>query len=329
MSVAAVTTDAHRTMPRFAFDDAWPRSIPGLAIGDVGGVAVDEDDRVYVFHRGEHPMLVFDRAGHLLDAWGDGVFTSPHGLHYGWDGQLYCTDDGDHTVRRFDRRGRMTLEMGVRGRSSGFMSGDPFNRCTHCALTRSGEIVVTDGYRNARMHRYSSRGELLQSWGRSGVSPGEFHVPHNVVCDHHDTLYVADRENHRIQRFDTHGGFVDAWHDLHRPMALALWTEDGSTRADCYVGEAAPLFNADFPGLGPRISVLDADGRLVGRFGDVGYGHAADRFVAPHGIALDSSGNVYVGEVARLAWTFLRPGEPVPEGLRTLRRLRRVEGRAS
>ena len=309
---------------QFRFDDAWPVVPEGIRLGDVGGVAVDKADNVYVFNRGSVPMLVFNRAGTLIARWGEGIFTSPHGVHYGHDGYLYCTDDGDHTVRKFDTAGRLLLQISIPGQPSGFMSGQPFNRCTHTALSPTGDIYVTDGYRNACVHCFSAQGAFLRSWGESGSSPGQFYVPHNVVCDREGTVYVADRENHRIQRFDGEGRYLGQWNNLHRPMALWLHDLQRGEAPSVYVGEAPPSFNSQFPHLGPRISILDMQGELQGRFGDVGFGHAPDRFMAPHGIALDSHGDVYVGEVAHAAWPSLYPGQPVPTDLRTLRKLVRV-----
>lgn len=306
----------------YRFDTAWPRLAGDLRLGDVGGVAVDQQDNIYVFHRGRVPMLVFRPDGTCVDGWGEGLFTSPHGLHYGWDGCLYCTDDGDHTVRKFTPGGKLLLEIGIPGKPAPFMSQKPFNRCTHTALSPQGEIYVTDGYRNACVHCFSSEGNHLRTWGDSGSGPGEFYVPHNIVCDEAGVLYVADRENHRIQRFDGQGTYLGEWHNLHRPMALWLHSMDqGSGAARFYVGEAGPLFNRYFPGLGPRVSILSADGAVLERIGDVGFGHAPDRFMAPHGLAVDSAGNIYVGEVAHAAWPTLYPEEPIPPDLRTLRKL--------
>jgi NHL repeat len=308
----------------YAFVDDWCKLPAGWRIGDVGGVAVDAQDLVYVFNRGAHPMLVFDPRGDLVDSWGEGAFTSPHGVHLGWDGFLYCTDDGDHTVRKFDLRGQLHMEIGVPGKPSAFMSGEPFNRCTHAALSPSGDIYVSDGYRNACVHCFSARGDLLRTWGESGSMPGQFYVPHNIACDEAGIVYVADRENHRVQLFDAAGQWQSQWNDLHRPMALWLERGQKDRAARMYVGEAGPSYNTSFPNLGPRISVIDTSGRLLARFGDIGYGHAADRFIAPHGIAVDSRGDIYVGEVAHAAWPTLYPGQPAPADLRTLRKLRRV-----
>lgn len=314
---------------QYEFVDGWARLPAGWRLGDVGGVAVDAQDRVYVFHRGEHPLLVFSAEGDLLDAWGDGIFTSPHGLDCGHDGFLYCTDDGDHTVRKFDTSGRLQLEIGVAGVPTAFLSGQPFNRCTHTALAADGRIFVSDGYRNACVHCYSAAGEHLKTWGESGCLPGQFQVPHNLVCDGADTLFVADRENHRIQLFDLNGRWLSQWNNLCRPMALALGRHEGQAHALMYVGEAGPSFNAKFTNLGPRISILDTQGRLLARIGHGGYGHAPDRFMAPHGIAVDSRGDIYVGEVSHAAWKVLHPNEPAPEDLRCLRKLRRVGRHAS
>ncbi|MGE0800116.1 MAG: hypothetical protein AB7O55_17495, partial [Lautropia sp.] len=175
----------------FAYDvQDWARLPDEVVLGDVGGVAVDSADRVYVFNRGPHPMLVFDRDGTLLRSWGHGLFSRPHGLAVGPDDTLWCTDDGDHTVRQCTPDGRVLLELGVPGRPAAAMSGRPFNRCTHTALSPRGEIYVTDGYGNACVHKFAPDGRLLSSWGRPGIGPGEFNVPHNICCDREGRVYV-------------------------------------------------------------------------------------------------------------------------------------------
>ena len=110
-------------------------------------MAVDSQDRVYVFNRGEHPMMVFDRDGNLLNSWGEDLFHRAHGLHVGPDQTLYCTDDGDHTVRKCTLGGKVLLEIGIPGRPSAFMSGEPFNRCTHTALSPISTSMSPTGTR--------------------------------------------------------------------------------------------------------------------------------------------------------------------------------------
>ena len=135
-------------------------------------------DQVYVFNRGEHPMIVFDRDGNFLRSWGEATFPRAHGLFIDADDTLYCTDDGGHFVRKCTTDGRVLLEIGVPGKPAPFMSGLPFHRCTHTALSPTGDIYVSDGYGNARVHKYSPDGKLLFSWGEPGTDPGQIGRAH-------------------------------------------------------------------------------------------------------------------------------------------------------
>jgi DNA-binding beta-propeller fold protein YncE len=306
----------------FAYEvqQGWEELPEGWSLNEVAAVAVDRHDQVYVFNRGAHPMVVFDSRGRFVRSWGEGLFQRPHGLHVGHDDAIYCTDDGDHTVRKCSPEGRVLLTIGVPGSASRFMSGQPFNRCTHSALAPNGEIYISDGYANACVHRFSPDGRLLQTWGQSGCAEGEFYIPHNVCCDEDGWVYVADRENHRIQVFDRRGRYETQWHNLHRPCALCM----GNFRqARWYVGEAGPALapTLQFPGLGPRISILSHTGDVLARIGREPAGVDAGHFVAPHGIAVDSTGAIYVGEVSQTAWPAMFPHEPRPAALPTLHKL--------
>ena len=301
--------------------EGWGRLPDGWRFEDVAAVAIDAEDRVYVFNRGEHPMIVFDRAGNFLRSWGEGVFNHPHGLDIGRDGAIYCTDDGDHTVRKFDLDGRLLLEIGIPGRPSPRMSSRPFCRCTHTALSPRGDIYVSDGYGNACIHKFSPDGKLLKTWGELGSRPGQFFLPHNLVCDSEGWVYVADRENHRIQVFDGEGNYETQWNNLVRPCAVCMGREATPL---FYVGEAGPAPTVGFPGLGPRLSIFDGQGELVARVGDIDAGIGPGRFIAPHGIATDSAGDICIGEVSYSAWPAVFPGEPRPEMIPTLHRLRKL-----
>ena len=204
------------------------------------------------------------------------------------------------------------------------MSGDPFCRCTHTALSPDGDIYVSDGYWNARVHKYSPDGELLFSWGRPGTDPGEFNLPHNITCDADGWVYVADRENMRIQVFDGNGRFETEWHGVHRPSGL--FTAPDSL---CYVGEAGPVydFNREAPNLGPRVSIWTGRGELVSRLQlNPSAGTDPGQFLSPHGIAVDSRGDIYVGEVAATSWPLRFPGRERPANVRALHKLARVAG---
>ena len=221
----------------YAVDDTWGRLPDGWSFKEVGAVGVDRNDNVYVFNRGEHPVIVFDREGNFLRSWGEGFFKRAHGLHVGPDDSLYLTDDGDHTVRKCTLDGKVLLTLGIPGKPSPYMSGLPFHQCTHTALAPNGDIYVSDGYGNARVHKFSPDGKLLFSWGESGSDPGQFNLVHNITCDPDGWVYVADRENHRVQVFDGNGTFEAQWHNLHRPCGLCMAP---GRKPLCYIGEAWP-----------------------------------------------------------------------------------------
>ena len=303
--------------------EAWEQLPPEIVLGDVAGIAVDSKDRVYLFNRGAHPVVVLNREGQFLSSWGQGVFSNAHGASIGPDDCLYLTDNGDHTVRKFTPDGKMLLEIGVPGQPAPFMSGEPFCRCTHTALSPTGDIYVSDGYWNARVHKFSPDGKLIKSWGKPGTGPGEFNLPHNIACDAVGQVYVADRENHRIQVFDGEGNYLRQINNLHRPCGLAI------TKGACpclLVGDLGPYLavNRATPNLGPRLSIVSNDGTLINRLGHEKPSTEPGSFVAPHGVALDSHGDLYVGEVIANDWHQLFPDTPRPDHLRRMQKFRRV-----
>ena len=308
---------------RYEVKADWGKLPDGWELNDVAAVAVDKKDQVYVFNRGAHPMIVFDRQGNFLRSWGEGLFKRAHGVHIGPDEHLYCTDDGDHTVRKCTLEGKVVLTIGIPGKPAPYVSGEPFNRCTHTALSPRGDIFVSDGYGNARVHKYSPDGKLLLSWGEPGCDPGQFNIPHNICADPDGWVYVADRENHRVQVFDVNGKYQTQWNNMHRPCGLCAAQ---GRQPLFYIGELGPTMpvNREIPNLGPRISIVNHEGKLVGRVGDIRAGQELNQFIAPHGLAIDSRGDLYVGEVSYTAWSQVYPGTEPPRGLRSLRKLVRV-----
>ena len=306
----------------------WAKLPKEIVLGDVAAIAVDRNDRVYLFNRGDDPMVVLDREGNFIESWGRGVFRNPHGLHIGPDDAIYCTDDGDHTVRKCTLGGKVLLEIGTPGKPAPFMSGIPFCRCCHTALSHDGSIFVADGYGNACVHKYDPAGRLLFSWGSPGTEPGQFNVPHNICCDADGWLYVADRENHRIQVFDQKGKYQAQVSNLHRPSALML---QGGSAPEFWIGEIGPYLNTNrrTPNLGPRITVMDHKGAVLSRLGVIpSAGNGPGQFLSPHGLAMDSHGDLYVGEVSSRAWPSLFPDQPPPADLRRFQKFERVRPRA-
>jgi DNA-binding beta-propeller fold protein YncE len=309
---------------RFAITNDWAKVPPGMEWREVGSVTVDDKDRVYVFNRGPHPVMVFDREGNFLKSWGEGVFRNAHGAEFAADGTLYLTDDFDSTVRQCTVDGKVLRTFGVPEKPAPFMSGLPFNRCTHTAHAPNGDLFVCDGYHNARIHKYSPDGKLLLSWGEPGTEPGQFNVPHNICCDADGWVYVADRESHRVQVFDANGRYEAQWNNLHRPSGLYM--PRGKCPV-CYIGECGPVLpvNRAWPNLGPRVSIVDNTGKLLARFGRYeGAGNEPGAFISPHGLTVDSRGDIYIAEVSDTAWKQLKPGEPAPKPLNSLRKMTRL-----
>jgi DNA-binding beta-propeller fold protein YncE len=295
---------------RFAADPAWCRLPEGEELGEVVGVATDSHDRAFLFTRTPNRLRVFDRQGNFLYAWQDVAFVRPHGIHIGPDDSVYCTDDSDHTVRRFSPDGELLLTLGVSGRPSdtGATSTDyrtirraagPFHFPTNVALSPQGEIYVSDGYGNACIHRFSSDGRLLGSWGQPGAGPGQFHVPHGIAVDRQGLVYVADRENSRLQRFTPDGQFIDQWTDVARPCEVFI------DRADRVFVAELGYYAGMFPGnlapsptaTGGRMSIFSPAGELLARWGGGVHPSAPGDFFAPHDVWIDSRGDFYVSEV--------------------------------
>ena len=279
--------------------DGWAKCPEGFSFFDVPGLSIDSQDRVYVLSRSVHPVTVFDREGNLLTWWGEGFFKRTHGTCVGPDGSVYCTDDKDHTVSKFTPEGKLLLTLGNKDQPSdtGYVQesydffwglttikrgGPPFNRPTGIALSPSGEIYVSDGYGNARVHKFSPDGTLLFSWGEPGYAPGQFRLPHSVWVDKQGRVWVPDRENSRIQIFNAQGEFLSQWEDLIRPTDICI-DDEGIV----YISE-----------LCLRVSIYTNNGRLLARWGGGGKDRETTLFIAPHAIAVDSRGDLYVGEVS-------------------------------
>ncbi|HEV8676130.1 MAG TPA: peptidyl-alpha-hydroxyglycine alpha-amidating lyase family protein [Methylomirabilota bacterium] len=301
----------------YAVVEGWGKLPEGWRFVEGTSVAVDRQDRVYVYNRGEHPVIVFDRDGNFLRSWGEGETARAHGITIGPDDSIWLTDDGAHTVRQFSPDGKVLLTIGTKDRPADPHSGRPFNRPTHVALCpRTGDLYISDGYGNSRVHKYDPTGRLQFSWGEPGTDPGCFNVPHNIATDADGLVYVADRENHRVQIFDARGRYQSQLNNLHRPCGLFADHRNGGR---LYVGELPShlAVNAAVPNLGARVSVVTLKGDLVARFGGRFAGEAPGEFVAPHGLAVDSRGDVYVAEVS---YTAKGRHETPPREIRSLQK---------
>ena len=265
----------------FEVVEGWGRGPEGREMGGVvPGVAVDSQDRVYVARRSPPAILVYDDQGRFLQSWGEDALASPHLLWIGSDDQVYCADSGNHTVRKFSADGEVLQTLGTPDRPG--PPDMPFNQPTRAMLSQSGDLFVADGYGQFRVHRLSPDGQVLSSWGEGGQGPGQFALPHSLwVDDRRSRVLVMDRENNRIQIFDFEGAYMGEWTDVEMPM-------------DMYIGLDDVVYVSEAPS---RISIFSPDGELLSRWGEAG--SAPGQFEdAPHGIWVDSRGDLYVAEVA-------------------------------
>jgi sugar lactone lactonase YvrE len=297
----------------FSEVDDWAKPPVGWTFCDVPGVTVGADGRVYLLTRGncprsaDHPVIVLEPDGTFVRSFGEGLITFAHAIAMGVDNLLYCVDVGAHLVRVFTPHGELVRTIaGSNGPSAtGYTtdfrtivrSAGPFNAPTKMVSAADGDLFASDGYGNARVHHFTPTGELRTSWGEPGDTPGAFNIPHSVLVLPDERVLVCDRENNRIQIFDLSGKYLAEWDDLARPDDVCV--DDAGTVYVAELGERAALFPFMSPPWGQnrpaRISLLDLQGKVLTRWGDDPA--AGVEFVAPHGIAVDAHGNLYVGEV--------------------------------
>ena len=265
----------------------FPKLSPGMSFGQIPSVATDSKDRLYVFQRSAVPTLVFDRDGNYLSAWGSGIITDPHGLTI-VDDIAYTTDRKDSVAVIFTLDGKPLQVIGKRGVHSDtgcekpgelvLRAAGPFNYPTEMAPSPLGDLYVSDGYRNARVHRFSSDGRLIKSWGQPGKSaPGEFHLSHSVLVSADGKVYVGDRGNKRVQIFTPDGDFLGMWTAPSGPNHVARGNDGLFYIAEQQAG--------DVPGF---ICIRDEAGKILARF--------ATRHA--HGICVDSRGDIYTGSTS-------------------------------
>jgi len=321
------------TAPKFVVAEGWEKLPQGYTHKDVDGVAVDSKDNVYLMTRMDARVLVYDRDGKFVRSWGEKVFTPrTHGIAIGPDDMVYTVDDGDHTVRKFTPEGTQVMMIGTPGKASdtGYdgktiasirRGGPPFNRPTDVAVAPNGELYVCDGYGNARVHRFAADGTLIRSWGEPGSGPGQFNLPHGIGISPDDRVFVADRENDRIQIYSRDGQIMDIWTHVQRPTDVAFDRDGRVYVSELWwrVGQSSftnGTVKYDLPG---GVRVLDLQGNLLLHWCSADR-EAPGNFVAPHTLCVDSRGDLYVGEVT---WTFAVSRGVAREGAHSLQKFTR------
>lgn len=294
----------------------WPRLPEGMSLIEVPDVSVAADGTVYLFLRNfANPIVVLSPDGEFIRTWGaDRLTGRAHAVLAAHDGFIYCVEDTANRVTKWTPTGDLVMTITTEAPR---YSGRPFNRPTDVVVSADGRIFISDGYGNARIHRYSADGVFEMSWGGPGIEPGQFLVPHNIALDG-ERIYVADREAHRVQVFDLDGGLIDIWNNkAHRPCGITVGPDH-----NIYIGENRAMHLLEgSEGVGHCVSVWDPRGNLLTRFGDPREGEAPGQFIAPHGMAVNAQGDVFVGEVS---YTSRGRAMDPPKELKSFTRLRRM-----
>jgi DNA-binding beta-propeller fold protein YncE len=260
-------------------------SLPsGVTMGAPSSVATTSKGHLLVFNRGPYPLLEFDRNGAFVRAFGEGRYVRPHGMRLDADDNIWTTDVAAHTVTKMSLGGEVLLVLGVSGQagdwneraSSGFL-----NEPTDIAIGRAGAIFVLQGHGQAdsRVLRFDKRGTLEKSWGGKGAGPGQFDIAHGIAVDAKGMVYVADRQNRRIQVFDGDGKFIKEWKYQGLPCGL-------------YIGTDQQLYMVS--GYSGQILKLDANGHVVAATGQPG--KELGQFGEAHYLTFGPAGEIYVAD---------------------------------
>lgn len=275
----ALAALAGRT-PALPFDAVEIKIAPPQRLGVISASTADADGNIYVFHRPkkdtlQDPVVVIDTRGNLIRSFGKGLDPMPRGIEIDPAGNLWTVDANTSMVRKLTPQGETLLEVSV---------GDiPFPEKLFCgaigvAFRKDGHFYVGDGYGNARVIEYTADGRKLREWGRKGTGPGEFNLVHDISTDDDGTIYVADRENGRVQWFDPDGRYLGEKHFGGQLFSVAVAPD-----SMVYVGIQA---RGRVGGRIPRdIYKFDpASGDIIGR---------VDAFA--HQLTVGSDGSLYPG----------------------------------
>ena len=192
----------------------------GWQSGAVSGVAVGKNGNLYEIQRGENsaPVLVLDSTGRVLDSWGKGNYTLPHSIRLDARGRVWTVDAASSTIIEYSPAGRQLMTIHVGGQPK---NGSAFDGTTDIAFGKDGHLFIADGYGNARILEYTSDGKKIREWGQPGSGAGDFHLPHSIQIGK-GTVYVADRENGRIEKFSLNGNYLGLIPNLGRIYSIRL-----------------------------------------------------------------------------------------------------------
>ena len=249
---------------------SWPSTVK---IGIFSKGAVNSEGNLYVCQRADPPILVFDRKGQFIRSIGDGREADSHGIWITPDDRVFVIDRDAHQLLCYSLAGELLLTI---GKSERPRFNEPFNHPADVAVASNGAIFVADGYGNRMVHRFSADGKLELSWGGFGTEPGKFMTPHGINILPDGRVLVGDRENNRVQVFDSDGKYLAEWHGFYKPMEI-------------YVDSTKKIYVSD---QRPSVTALNEQGEIVGA--------CKPALSMPHGLTGDKDGNLFVIETRNI-----------------------------
>jgi sugar lactone lactonase YvrE len=285
--------------PYYEVEASWPKKPTEFVWNMMPGVYVDKKDNVWCVNRSSIPVQVYAPDGKLICSWDTDIFDGIHFLKVTPDGNVWVANTDKHVVHKFTPKGKLLMTIGVPSEKG--CDQAHFNKPTDMAISSSGDIFVADGYGNSRVVRFDKNGKYITEWGRFGQRPGEFDVVHGIVIDSKGLVYIADRNNGRIQVFDQQGKFLDQWTNILVPWGICItegdeiWSCGSSPMPMANEGSAA-----GWRGIPPKDQIVvkfDTSGKVkqLWTVPLCAEGQESPGYVNYiHGIAVDSKNNFYL-----------------------------------
>ncbi len=273
------------SLPYVAVAEAF-RLPPGANFRGTSGIAFNSKGHIFVLHRGPLPLMEFDPDGGFIRAFGDGLFERAHGLRIDATDNIWATDVASNLVYKFDPSGRLVMVLGVKGHSGDwhpFGHLRLFHEPNEAVVGPSGDIFVLQGHGKgeSRVLKFDPDGNFITTWGGKGKAAGEFDLPHSLVFDAQGLLYIADRNNARIQVFDAEGHFIRESHHPGTPCGLCMGPDQHIWLAHGHTGQ---------------IMKLDLEGRVVGTMAGAGPGKTPGKYGEAHYIAISPRDEIFVAD---------------------------------
>lgn len=300
----------------YILDTTWNRNSNIYIVSQPTGIGIDNHNHIFVFQRtgrkwsnpfpdtviSQNTIFELDNeTGKIINSWGANYFIMPHGLTVDKDNNVWVTDVGLHQIFKFSHDGKLLMKLGI----AKVPANDSlhFNLPTDIAFASDGSFYVSDGYGNSRVVKFSSTGKYIKAWGSYGKMKGEFIIPHGIAIDKNDIIYVADRQNNRVQLFDTTGKFLKELKNNEQVEQLPSIAIDLNNKL--YAIDYDPRKKADSTVNGSTFFEFDSSQNATTHCGATATNKRTSCWF--HDIAIDNKGKIFIGDIIGLKVLKFKP----------------------